>query len=253
MKRKTIVAGNWKMNKSLPEVASFIESMQEGPVAGVEVVIGCAYPFLSFLKEKASGTGRRYKVSAQNCHQASSGAFTGEVSAEMVASTGAEFVILGHSERRQYFGEDNHVLNEKIKNAINNGLRVIYCCGEDLAQRESGEHIDVVAKQIAEGLKDLSINALEKIAIAYEPIWAIGTGVTATAEQAEEMHIAIRSRLPNGIGSSTSILYGGSVKPDNFNELLGQENVDGALIGGASLSATSFDALIRIANSRHIQ
>jgi triosephosphate isomerase len=248
MKRKTIVAGNWKMNKALPEVVSFVEALDFPSSDDVEVIIGCSFPFLGYLSYRVSELDINCSIAAQNCHQSSSGAFTGEVSTEMIASTGAEYVIIGHSERRQYFNEDNELLNQKVKIALSNNLKVIYCCGEVLEERRSGQHIEKVNEQISKGLEGIDTGNYTNLIIAYEPVWAIGTGITASSDEAEEMHSAIRKMLPEDVRSSVSIVYGGSVKTSNFQDLLSQENVDGGLIGGASLDVESFIELIKIAN-----
>lgn len=187
------------------------------------------------------------KLAAQNCHAEEKGAYTGEISIEMIKSTGAEYVILGHSERRAYFNEDNALLAKKVKLVLEHGLIPIFCCGESLDIRNAKTHVEFVANQLEESLFDLSEEEFSKIIIAYEPIWAIGTGVTASPEQAQEMHHAIRQLLEKQYGKdvaeSTSILYGGSVKPANAEELFSQKDVDGGLVGGASLKAADFAAI----------
>jgi len=190
-----------------------------------------------------------YHVAAQNMHHEDKGAYTGELSASMLAAAGIDYVILGHSERRDYFGEDDHLVNTKITKALAAGVLPIYCCGEKLDIREAGNHEVVVGKQIEQALFSLSPEQMEKVVIAYEPVWAIGTGVTASPQQAQDMHQFIRTQIANqfgqGIADGTTILYGGSVKPANAEELFGMPDVDGGLVGGASLSAENFVPIIK--------
>lgn len=246
--RKQIVAGNWKMNKTLTEgkalCSSIIELLEE---TTKEVIIGAPYIHLASLVEVTKGTN--VKIAAQNCHQELSGAYTGEISAAMLADLGLEYVILGHSERRAYNGENNSLLASKVNTALSQGLKVIYCCGETLEERKSNIHFDIVEKQIEEALFHLDVDAMQSIVIAYEPVWAIGTGETATSDQAQEMHAHIRKVLAakygKEIAENTSILYGGSCKPSNAVELFSQTDVDGGLIGGASLKAEDFISIIK--------
>jgi len=246
--RKQIVAGNWKMNKSLQEgkelCSSIINLLGE---AAKEVIIGAPYIHLASLVELTKGAA--VKIAAQNCHQEISGAYTGEISAAMLADLGLDYVILGHSERRAYNGENNALLAKKVDTALSQNLKVIYCCGETLEERKSGVHFDLVANQIKEGVFHLDAEAMKNIVIAYEPVWAIGTGETATSDQAQEMHAHIRTVLSDKYGAdlaeSTSILYGGSCKPSNAEELFSQADVDGGLIGGASLKAEDFISIIK--------
>ena len=249
--RKKIVAGNWKMNKSFHEGIDLTKEI----IAGLAVtdhqavaVILCP-PSLHIQKvselchgHSVIGTG------AQNCHSENSGAFTGEISAGMIASVGANYVILGHSERRLYNGETDELLTKKVNAALMHGLKVIFCCGESVEIRNSNQHIAFVNQQLAASLFHLSAADMKNIVIAYEPIWAIGTGVTASKEQAQEMHAEIRKNLATGFGDevaeNTSILYGGSCNAQNAKELFEQADVDGGLIGGASLKATDFIAII---------
>ena len=190
------------------------------------------------------GSNEQISVGAQNCHHEESGAFTGEVSAAMLVSAGIDYVVLGHSERREYFGETDDLLFNKVLHAINHGLSPIYCCGEKLESRETGDHEKVVGQQVEEALFGLTVAQLKKVVIAYEPVWAIGTGKTATAEQAQEMHGFIRGKIAERFDQETadaiSILYGGSVKPANANKIFAQPDVDGGLIGGASLKSRDF-------------
>jgi triosephosphate isomerase (TIM) len=246
--RKQIVAGNWKMNKSLQEgkelCSSIINLLGE---ATREVIIGAPYIHLASLAELTKGTA--VKIAAQNCHQEMSGAYTGEISAAMLADLGLDYVILGHSERRAYNGENNALLAKKVDTALSQNLKVIYCCGETLEERKSGAHFSLVANQIKEGVFHLDAEAMKNIVIAYEPVWAIGTGETATSDQAQEMHAHIRKVLTEKYGvelaESTSILYGGSCKPSNAEDLFSQSDVDGGLIGGASLKSEDFISIIK--------
>ena len=241
--RKNIVAGNWKMNTTVPEgvkLASEVNAALEGITPKCDVVIGVPFTHLTAVK---AVIGEKLGLSAENCADMAKGAYTGEVSAAMVASTGATYVILGHSERRQYYGETAETLNSKMSLAFENGLKPIYCVGERLEQREAGEHFNVVKQQIEEVIFNLNAEQFEKVIIAYEPVWAIGTGKTATAEQAQEIHAHIRSVLAAKFGAAaqnTPILYGGSCKPSNAGELFAKEDVDGGLIGGAALKAEDF-------------
>ena len=247
--RKNIVAGNWKMNKTLQEgvvLAKELKDALSGAKPNCEVLI--APPFIHLASVADAVKGSVVKVAAQNCSDKESGAYTGEVSPAMVVSTGASYVILGHSERRSYYGETNAVVKAKVDAAISNGLNPIVCVGEVLEERENGKFFDVVAAQVKELLFHLDASAFGKVVIAYEPVWAIGTGKTATAEQAQEMHAFIRNLIAEKYGSevaeNTSILYGGSCKPSNAKELFANKDVDGGLIGGASLKAADFMGII---------
>ncbi|MDR0830601.1 MAG: triose-phosphate isomerase [Prevotellaceae bacterium] len=247
--RKNIVAGNWKMNKNLQEgivLANELKELLNGATPNCEVVIGTPFIHLAAVAELVKGSA--IKVAAQNCGDKESGAYTGEVSAAMVKSTGAEFVILGHSERREYYGETSATLNAKLALAFANGLTPIYCCGEPLAIREANAQNDFVKRQLDETIFALSADDFKKLAIAYEPIWAIGTGVTASTEQAQEMLAYIRSLIADKFGKeiaeNTSILYGGSCNAKNAPELFAQPDIDGGLIGGASLKSADFKAII---------
>ena len=246
--RKKIVAGNWKMNKTLQEGISLAKSVNElNSSSGGEVGVIVAPPFihLSEISRCLSGVG----LSAQDCASEASGAFTGEVSAEMVRSAGADYVIIGHSERRTIFGEDDATLGKKVKLALGSGLLPIFCCGEVLEERESGKLFEVVKTQIETALFDLNEADFAKIIIAYEPVWAIGTGVVATPGQAQEMHAYIRQLVRDRFGEQAAedltILYGGSCKPSNARELFANPDVDGGLIGGASLNAEDFIAIVQ--------
>lgn len=247
--RKKIVAGNWKMNNTLEEgivlAGQINDLVEKAELNGVDVVIGT--PFIH-LAEVNKLVGDKIGVAAQNCADEVSGAYTGEISASMIKSTGSKYVILGHSERREYYGETSEKLVKKVALSLTNGLTPIFCFGEVLEERQSEKHFDVVKSQISEGLFHLSAEEFGKIVLAYEPVWAIGTGVTASSAQAQEMHAFIRQTLVAQYGQevadNTSILYGGSCKPANAKELFENPDVDGGLIGGASLNAEDFMGII---------
>ncbi len=250
--RKNIVAGNWKMNCTLPEgkklASEVIHMVQDKVQSDTEVVL--IPPFLHLTGiHSLIGSTKNIFLGAQNCHQESTGAFTGEVSAAMLVSAGVTHVILGHSERREYFGEDDELLSKKVKFALENNLTPIFCCGEKLEIREAEDHENIVGEQVKTALFELSENEVKKVVIAYEPVWAIGTGKTASAEQAQEMHAFIRALIANkyseSIAEQISILYGGSVKPQNAREIFNQPDVDGGLIGGASLKSKDFLDIIK--------
>ena len=247
--RKNIVAGNWKMNKNLQEGIALAKELNEALIAdkpNCDVII-CT-PFIHLASVTPIVDKNIIGVGAENCADKEKGAYTGEVSAEMVKSTGANYVILGHSERRAYYHETPEILKEKINLALANGLKVIFCIGEVLEERESGKQNEVVKAQLEGSLFDLSQEEFSNIILAYEPVWAIGTGKTATAEQAEEMHEFIRNVIAEKFGNeaaeNVSILYGGSCKPSNAKELFAKPNVDGGLIGGAALKAADFKGII---------
>ncbi|MBO7317737.1 MAG: triose-phosphate isomerase [Bacteroidales bacterium] len=247
--RKNIVAGNWKMNTTLQEGVALAKEINEA-LKGVEtkcdVVI--ATPFIHLVSVVDAVDAARIGVGAENCADKAEGAYTGEVSAAMVASTGAKYVILGHSERRAYYHETAEILKDKVVLALANGLTPIFCVGEVLEEREAEKHFEVVAAQIKDSLFELSAEDFAKLVIAYEPVWAIGTGKTATADQAQEIHAFIRQTIAekygNEIADNTSILYGGSCKPSNAGEIFAKPDVDGGLIGGAALKADSFMGII---------
>ncbi|MDE5658315.1 MAG: triose-phosphate isomerase [Muribaculaceae bacterium] len=248
--RKNIVAGNWKMNTTLAEGVGLAKDVNEalkGFTPNCDVVI--AVPFTHLASVNAVIDSSKLGLGAENCADHKSGAYTGEVSAAMVASTGATYVILGHSERRQYYGETSEILKEKVALALENNLTPIFCIGEVLEERENGTYLDVVKKQIEEALFGMSAADFSKLILAYEPVWAIGTGKTATDDQAEEMHAFIRKviadKYGNEVAENTSILYGGSCKPSNAPQLFAKPNVDGGLIGGASLDAESFMGIVK--------
>lgn len=248
--RKKIVAGNWKMNLDIEQGKALVNEVIAGlpELSDRHKVIICP-PFIHLHQvAELTVSANRVYVGAQNCHTEASGAYTGEVSAGMIKSTGALFVIIGHSERREYFNEDNAMLAAKVNTALANHLQVIYCCGEPLEIRDAGTQNNYVEEQIKAGLFHLNEEQLSHVTIAYEPIWAIGTGRTATSDQAQDMHAHIRSVLAgkygNDVANSTSILYGGSCKPSNAAELFACPDVDGGLIGGASLNAADFHGII---------
>ena len=249
--RKQIAAANWKMNLTLQKGTELIEKILEQNInlaEHQEAIFAVPFPYLQAALKQVDGKSNYY-VAAQNCYFQKSGAFTGEVSAEMLASVGVEHVIVGHSERREYFNEDHKVLAEKINCCLENKLKPIFCCGEPLAIRETGTQNPFVEQQLKESLFHLSAEQIQQIVIAYEPIWAIGTGKTATTEQAQEMHAYLRSVLAKQYGDqiagTISILYGGSVKANNAKELFACPDVDGGLVGGASLIANDFIQIIR--------
>ena len=250
--RKKIVAGNWKMNLDYTTgvgLFSEIVNMVKDEVMGDQQVIVCApYIHLGAISQLAKSQ-QKVSVGSQNCHQADSGAYTGEVSALMLHSVGVEYVIIGHSERRQYFGETNALLAEKINSALKNQLKPIYCIGETLDQRNSNTYFEVIKTQLSEGLFHLSENEMANIILAYEPVWAIGTGLTATPEQAQEIHEFIRQEIEQkygeNIAQNISILYGGSCNPKNAAELFAKGDIDGGLIGGASLKSRDFVDIIK--------
>jgi triosephosphate isomerase (TIM) len=244
--REKIVAGNWKMNLTKNEGLLLVEGVVRGVTSNnVKVILAPPFPFVS---DAVSGVeGSAISISGQNCHQEENGAYTGEVSAATLKSFGCDYCIVGHSERRQLFLEDDTLINQKIQRLLQNNIKPIYCCGESLEQREAGEHFDIVEAQIQSGLQGFMKGDLLNVVIAYEPVWAIGTGKTASPQQAQEMHAFIREKLSQVLSTEAeniSILYGGSVKPDNAKELFSQKDIDGGLIGGASLNATDFLQII---------
>ena len=247
--RKNIVAGNWKMNTTLQEGVALAREINEA-LKSVETKcdVVLATPFIHLVSVVEAVDAARIGVGAENCADKAEGAYTGEVSAAMVASTGARYVILGHSERRAYYNETAEILKEKVLLALQNNLTPIFCGGGVLEEREAGKHFEVVAAQIKESLFNLSAEEFGKIVIAYEPVWAIGTGKTATADQAQEIHAFIRNTIAEQYGQevadNTSILYGGSCKPSNAGELFAKPDVDGGLIGGAALKCDSFMGII---------
>lgn len=247
--RRKVVAGNWKMNMNLSgtiELISVIKNELSKSDSKTEVIV-CP-PFTSLETAVTVVKNSSIKVGAQNMHYESDGAFTGEISADMLKSVGCEYVILGHSERRTLFGESDEMINKKVKKALSSGLKPIFCVGETLEERESNLTEKVVEKQVKNGLSGISESELSELIIAYEPVWAIGTGKTASPEQAQEVHKFIRNLISklysNNLADNLVIQYGGSVKPDNAEELFSQPDIDGGLIGGASLKADSFISIV---------
>lgn len=250
MSRK-MIAGNWKMNTLPTEGATLVrEILGNSRRPSCKVVFGVPYVQLASIAKMVADQPN-FHVAAQNCHQEESGAYTGEIAPAMLAELGVDYVILGHSERREYFGETDALVARKIEKVLAHGMAPIYCCGEKLEVREAGNHEKLVGEQIQEALFGLSAADFGKVVIAYEPVWAIGTGVTASPEQAQEMHAYIRGlvadKYGNEVAQDTTILYGGSMKPANAAELIAQTDVDGGLVGGASLKADSFGAIIAAA------
>ena len=251
--RKKVIAGNWKMYKSNSEAKELVKELinKTKDIIKTKMIVCPPYTALSLTSDLVKGSN--LQVGAQNMYWEPQGAFTGEISTEMIKSTGATFVIIGHSERRQFFGETDETVNKKLKAALESGLNPIVCIGESLEERESGVTNDVVGKQVEKALAGISAEDMKKIILAYEPIWAIGTGKTATPQQAQDVHKFIRSVLyklyNTEVGDKTVIQYGGSVKPENASELLSQLDIDGALVGGACLKADSFSAIISVAEN----
>ena len=248
--RAKIVAGNWKMNNDLDESKSLVKkiskSIKKQQLNNTRVIVSPAFVNLQKVASKAKGT--KVEVAAQNMHFEKSGAFTGEISASMLKSVGVHIVILGHSERREYFGETDALLAKKVDTALANKMEIIFCFGEVLEDRKAGNQFKVVESQIKNGLFHLEAGAWKNIILAYEPVWAIGTGETASPEQAQEMHAFIRKivadKYGDNVASEVSILYGGSVKPSNAQEIFSKPDVDGGLIGGAALNKDDFKAII---------
>ena len=254
--RKKIVAGNWKMNMDYSagiSLFSEVANMVNDEVIGNQEIIVCP-PFvhLNSLVQLVK-SGSKISIGAQNCHQNESGAFTGEISASMLKSIGVRYVLLGHSERRQYFGETDELLAEKVKTVLNNGVQPIFCIGETLDERNSEKHFDVIERQLNKGLFHLNHEQFKQVVIAYEPVWAIGTGLTASPEQAQEIHAFIRVKIADwysqALADDITILYGGSCNPKNAPDLFSQKDIDGGLIGGASLKSRDFTDIIKTFNN----
>jgi triosephosphate isomerase (TIM) len=249
-KRKPLVAGNWKMNKTLAEAASLAREIRQGyqETMAAEVVLAPPFTALTLIAKEISGSA--IQLAAQDMFWEKQGAYTGAISPVMVKDAGCRLVIIGHSERRQYFGESNETVNKKIKAGLDAGLIPIVCMGETLAQREAKDTMAVITSQLSEGLSGLAATDIGKLIIAYEPVWAIGTGRTATLEQAQEVHSFIRRLLVDQVGAEVAeglrLLYGGSVTPDNIRELAQAPDIDGALVGGASLKADSFLKIVAL-------
>ncbi len=246
--RHSIVAGNWKMHKNAYETEDLLNDLIEKLPSDKEVEIIVAPTFVNLSSAVQHLEFTNIGVAAQNMHQAESGAFTGEISADMLKNIGVDIVILGHSERRSYFHETDALLANKVDTALKHELRVIFCFGEELKDRQNQQHFNIVENQLKDGLFHLNAQAWENIVLAYEPVWAIGTGETATPDQAQEMHQFIRQTVEDKYGrevaENVSILYGGSVKPDNAKEIFSKPDVDGGLIGGAALKADDFAAIV---------
>jgi triosephosphate isomerase (TIM) len=247
MARRKFICGNWKMFKTSAEAAALVRELRTRLNTTVQIAI--APPFTALAAAKSALQGSPIQLFAQNCHHEKQGAFTGEVSAPMLAELGCDGVILGHSERRQYFGETDEGVNKKLKAALEAGLHPIVCVGETLAEREGNKTWDVVSRQLRGALTDIPDEQVAKLTLAYEPVWAIGTGKTATTEQAQSAHQFIRrlvgTLFDETVARRVRIQYGGSVKPANAHDLMGQPDVDGALVGGASLEARSFADIIK--------
>ena len=247
--RKPLVAGNWKMHKLVGESLALVNALKPlvKDIQGVDIVVCPVFTSLYPVAEALKGSA--IQLGAQNCFTRESGAYTGEISPQMLKDAGCTWTIIGHSERRQYFNESDEFLNEKLRFALASGLKVMFCIGETLEERESGRMNDVLVRQVTNGLMGLSETDFDNTSIAYEPVWAIGTGVTATPEQAEEAHAFVRSLVRDQFGEAVAdkvrIQYGGSVKPDNVASLMAKPNVDGSLVGGASLNADGFAELVK--------
>ena len=247
--RTPFIAGNWKMFKTVQETAAFVTDLRAAvkDAKGVQVIVGP--PFTAIHAAAQAARGSNIEVSAQNLHAEKHGAFTGEISAGMIKEAGATYVIIGHSERRQLFGETDAIVNRKTQSAIAQGLTPIMCIGETLEERERNETLAVLDRQIKGGLDGITADQVAALIVAYEPVWAIGTGRVATSAQAGEAHAHIRTRLRQWFGGDAAdkcrVIYGGSVKPDNIRELIAEPDVDGALVGGASLDVKSFAAIVK--------
>ncbi len=247
--RRPLIAGNWKMNKNSAESIELVSQLREmvSDVEEVEIVVAPPYTALGSVADAIKGSN--IFLAAQNVFWEESGAFTGEVSPLMLKDIGCQYAIVGHSERRQYFSENNETVNRRLKAALKTSLIPIVCIGEVLEEREAEKTLSVIEQQLKEGLNGLSPDEMEKVVIAYEPVWAIGTGKTATPDQAQEVHQFIRKMITQifseGVAEGARILYGGSVKPDNIDQLMSQKDIDGALVGGASLKADSFARIVK--------
>lgn len=247
--RKTFIAGNWKLNKTIAEAKALVAALKAAvaDVDAVEIMIAPPFTALSSIADELQGSN--ILLGAQNCYPQSSGAFTGEVSPEMLKDAGCQVVIIGHSERRQLFNEPDEFINQKVKATLAAGLTAILCVGETLEERENEQMYDVLTTQLQGGLAGLNAEQMQRVIIAYEPVWAIGTGKTASNDEAQEVHSFIRGLLQGTIDQTTAlatrIIYGGSVKPDNVDGLMAEDDIDGALVGGASLKAEDFARIVR--------
>lgn len=247
--RKSVIIGNWKMNTDAAGAAALASSLRKSLADVSDIEIGVCPPFCFLYPVARILEGSNISVGAQNLHYESSGAFTGEVSAGMLASIPVKCALVGHSERREFFGETDEIVNRKLRAALTVGLTPVFCCGETLQERENGKTEDVLRRQVNAGLTNLRAEDIVRCIIAYEPVWAIGTGRTATTEVAADAHRFIRELVSQKFGAaaaqSVRILYGGSVKPDNIDSLMAEEQIDGALVGGASLTDKSFERIVR--------
>lgn len=245
--RKPIIAGNWKMYKTIPEAVSFVGAIKES-VQNTDVEAVLCAPFTLLQPLKAAVAGTNIRIGAQNMHYEEEGAFTGEIAPKMLKEIGVDYVIIGHSERRQYFNETDETVNKKVLKAIEHGIGAIMCCGESLEQREAGDTKNIVRTQVVAGLKNVAPEAAKAVVIAYEPIWAIGTGRTASSADANDVIAYIREVVAELYGEEVSeevrIQYGGSVKPENVSEIMNESDIDGALVGGASLKPDSYVELV---------
>ena len=250
MKRKKIVAGNWKMNMNLDESKNLVSKLKEISAVNVDVKIAPSFTNLYFTNTLLESS--KIEVISQDVHYEQSGAYTGEISADMLLSIGIETSIIGHSERRKYFNESDIILSKKVNSAIQNSMNVIFCIGEELSDRNDNNHFEIIKSQLSNGIFHLKVSEFQKIIIAYEPVWAIGTGMTASSDQIQEMHEFIRNLIKSNYGIENServkILYGGSVKSNNAKEIFSLKDVDGGLIGGASLNASDFSEIVKAAN-----
>jgi triosephosphate isomerase len=248
-KRRPIIAGNWKMNKTTVEACDLVRKIAYAVVNVTDREVVIAPPFTAIYALQDAVRETNIHLAAQNMHWEDKGAFTGEISAEMLLDSGCKYVIIGHSERRQHFGETDETVNKKMKQALKKGLLPIMCVGETLAEREADKLNDVISRQVTNGLKDVAAEAMQRVVLAYEPVWAIGTGKTATPEQANDVHALIRGKIKSlydaGIAEGIRIQYGGSVTPENVSALMAMPDIDGALVGGASLKPESFAALVK--------
>jgi triosephosphate isomerase len=249
MRRLPFIAGNWKMNKTVGEALDLVRELKKAILGVKEVEVAVAPPFTALYAVRRELEDTPIRLAAQSLYWEEKGAFTGEVSPLMLKEVGCHYVIIGHSERRQFFGETDETVNRRIKAALAQGLKVIFCMGETLKEREEGKTFSVIERQMSGGLKGLGDKELRNAVIAYEPVWAIGTGKTATPEQAEEVHRFIREKVgkiySRMVSEEIRIQYGGSVTPENIKGLMSQPNIDGALVGGASLKAESFSKIVR--------
>jgi triosephosphate isomerase len=251
--RKPLIAGNWKLHKTVAEALELVSSLKTETEGLTDVEIVVAPVFTSLVRVTEALAGSNIRVAGQNCYPEATGAFTGEVSPQLLRDAGCSYVIVGHSERRQLFGETDALINRKVQAVLAAGLRAIFCIGETLAERDQGEMFEVLSRQVNEGLHGIDAAQMTEVVVAYEPVWAIGTGKTASNAQAQEAHAFIRSLIKDRFDRATAaevrILYGGSVKPDNVDGLMSQADIDGTLVGGASLKAADFARIVRFKRS----